>query len=167
MEIFSSPLGTKKEALDDSFVESCLHTPNLALRSLVDEMYDDAWKNAKAKGLSDEACCHGTNIRTISSFYEAESKFTIPSDEIAEIAKWESCPFNILPQRLGKIALTEYIVWRQYPEKADMKVVNATMVNFHSHLKDNGSDELLNGFLNDAYFSWIPWKKLLENVSTK
>lgn len=162
MGLFSSLFGSKKEALTEPFIESCLNTPDLALRKLVEEAYDEVWKNAKAKGLSDETCCQGTNIRTISFFYEAEAAFSIPSDKIAEIAKWESCPFNILPQQLGKIALTEYIVWRQYPDKADMKVVTSTMDNFVSHLKKGGDDELLNGFRNDPFFSWIPWKKLLS-----
>lgn len=167
MGFFSSLMGTKKEALDEPFVKSCLNTPDLALRNLVEEAYDEVWKNAKAKGLSDETCCHGTNIRTISFFYEAEAAFSIPSDKIAEIAKWESSPFNILPHKIGKIALTEYIVWRQYPDKADMKVVTATMDNFVSYLKKNKSDELLDGFLNAPFFAWIPWKKLLKNTGVQ
>jgi len=162
MGLFSSLWGTKKETLEEPFFKQCLSTPDLVLRNLVEETYDEVWNNAKAKGLSDETCCHGTNIRTISFFYEAESAFSIPSDKIAEIAKWESCPFNILPQQAGKIALTEYIVWRQYPDKADMKVVHSAMDNFVSHLKKNNSDEILDGFRNDPFFSWIPWRKLLS-----
>jgi hypothetical protein len=162
MGLFSSLLGTKKEALNESFVESCLNTPDLALRNLVEGAYDEVWKPAKAEGLSDRLCCEAANRKTISFFYEAEAAFSIPSDKIAEIAKWESCPFNILPQQLGKIALTEYIVWRQYPDKADMKVVIATIDNFVSYLKKDGDDELLNEFRNNPFFSWIPWRKLLS-----
>lgn len=159
---FSSQQSTKKGTLDESFEKICIDTPDLALRQLAGEAYDEIRKGAKEKGLSDEDCNQVANIKVLLFRYDAYPEIkSLPLDEKTKVAQWEASPFNILPQRPGKIALIEYMVWKEYPDKADMKVVTATINNLVSHLKQNNSDELLDGFRNAPFFAWLPWRKLI------
>ena len=137
--------------------------PYEVLRMLAEKTYDEAWAIANEKGLPDQSCHEAANINVFIRRYEAEPRApNIPLDEMIKVAKWESSPFNLLPHRHGKIALIEYIVWREYPDKADMEVVIAAIDNLVSHLKENNGDELLNGFRNAPFFAWIPWRKLIS-----
>lgn len=164
MGFFSALFGEKKNDVDPSFANACLKTPDLALRTLVDELYDGVWKSAKAKGWNDEQCIEAANIGALTRLYQAEAAFKIPVDKIAELSRWESAPFNRLPLNIAKSTFIEYVVWRQYPDKADMKLVMSAMNNLVSHLKETGgeNDELLNGFRSDPFFSWLPWRKLIS-----
>ena len=163
MGFFSSLLGSKKEDLDESFVNACLKTPDLVLRKLAEDEYDKTWKSAKQIGLTDDRCIEAVNINTLATLYEAEAAFfKIPYDTIAEFSKWESCPFNKLPHNIAKTVLIEYIVWRQYPDKADLKAIMQAIESFVLHLKQTGANELLDGFRNDPFFARLSWRKLLS-----
>lgn len=164
MGFFSSLFGAKKNDVDPSFANACLKTPDLALRTLANELYDGVLKPAKANGWSEDQCIEAANIGTLTRLYQAEAAFKIPVDKIAEISRWESSPFNRVPHDIAKPTFIEYVVWRQYPNKADMKLVMAAMDNLVSHLKETGgeNDELLNGFRSDPFFAWLPWRKLIS-----
>jgi len=162
MGLLSSLFGTKKKDLDESFVTACMNTPDLVLRSLAEEVYEGVLKLAKAQGWTEVQCREAANIGTLTRLYEIGAAFKIPVDKIAEVARWESSPFNRLPPDLSKSTLIEYIVWRQYPEKADMKLVMAAMDGLVAHLKQTDGNELLEGLRSAAFFAWLPWRELIS-----
>ncbi len=164
MGFFSALFGAKKNDIDPSFANACLKTPDLVLRSLSDELYEGVLKAAKAKGWSEGQCIEAANIGTLTRLYQAEAAFKIPVDKIAEVSQWESFPFSRLPHDIAKSTFIEYVVWRQYPDKADMKLVMAAMENLVSHLNETGgeNDELLKGFRGAPFFAWLPWRKLIS-----
>jgi len=162
MGLFSSLFGAKKRDLEESFVTECLNTPDLVLRSLADEAYEGVLKLAKARGWTPVQCSEAANIGTLTKLYEVEAAFKVPLDKIAELSRWESSPFNRLPPDVSKATIIEYIVWRQFPDKADMKLVMAAMDGLVAHLKQTDGNELLEGFRSDAFFAWLPWRKLIS-----
>lgn len=162
MGLLSSLFGTRKKDLDESFATACMNTPDLVLRSLAEEAYERVLKLAKGQGWTEVQCREAANIGTLTKLYEVEAAFKISVDKIAEFARWESSPFNRLPPDLSKATLIEYIVWRQYPDKANMKLVMAAMDGLVAHLKQTDGNELLDGFRGDAFFAWLPWRKLIS-----
>jgi len=158
-----SELSAKNGTLDESFEKLCLARPDLALRQLAGDAYDETWKDAEVNGLSYEDCKQGLNMKVLLWRYDCFPEITsMPLDKKMNVVKWESSPFNILTQRTGKMALIEYLVWKEYPDKANMKLVITTINNLVSHLEKNNGKELLDGFCNDPFFSWLPWKKLIS-----
>lgn len=166
MGFFSTLFGTNKEPLDKSFVKDCLESPDLVARKLAGEAYEISYQEAlqfcKGKNWSERNISELTILRTLIKINSAETAYRIPEEEISKLSHWESMPFNILPLNTAKISLIEYIVWRQQPDKADMKTLMAAMSNLVDYLKkDNKEDELLIAIRNDPFFSWLPWKKLI------
>ena len=162
MAFFSSLFGSKKNNLDKPFVKDCLSSPDLALRTLTEKFYDGAWSFGKTKSWADDKCNEAANVATLTNYYEVASAFKLPQEKVAELAKWESLPFNKLPHELSKNTLIEYIVWRQQPDKANMRIIIAAMDNLVLHLKQIGADDLLDGLRSDPYFAWLPWRKFIS-----
>lgn len=160
MSFFSALFGAKKF---DANAVAAISFPK-TLRELANAQYDKSMAYAKTKGWSEDACIEGTNIATLSWLTDAiGASKNIPNEELANILKWEALPFSKLPHDIAKPALIEYVVWRQYPDKADMKLVMAAMNHLVSRLKQNGGeeDELLQGLRSSPDFAWLPWRKLI------
>ena len=65
-------------------------------------------------------------------------------------------PFGNIDPKLGKLAIAEYMVWREYPTLANEKPIRDAIEN----LKAKGFDEVLGAKGPDA-INWVPWAKLL------
>jgi len=161
-ESFAKACVKAKDDIDESFVEACLETPDLVLRAQNEKTYDAIWKLATAKGRwTDRECIELANIGTLKALNEVETAFKLSSDELNEISQWESSPFNRLPHNLAKTALIEYIVWRQYPDKADIKALMIAINDLLTTLQTSDGKELLDRFRNSPDFAWLPWRKLI------
>lgn len=153
----------QKRVLDESFERLCIDKPDLALRQLLGELYDEFWASAKESGLSDEDCNQVTNMKVLLWRYDTDPAVnSMPHEEKTQVVKWESSPFNILTKGTGKLALIEYMVWKEYPAKANMKLVTAAINNLVSHLEKNNGNDLLDGFRKAPFFAWLPWKKFIS-----
>jgi hypothetical protein len=161
MGFFSSLFGQKQF---DANAVAASSFPK-ALRELASAQYDKCLEFGKTKGWSEDACIESTNIATLSWLTDAiGASKNVSNEELATILRWEGLPFNKLPNDIAKTALIEYVVWRQYPDKADMKLVMAAMSHLVSRLKQTGGegDELLQGFRGSPDFAWLPWRKLIS-----
>lgn len=161
MGFFSSLFGSKKF---DANVVAAVAFPK-ALRETANAEYDKCLVYGKTKGWSEDTCIESTNIATLSWLTDAIGiSKNISSEELATLLRWEALPFNNLPHDIAKPALIEYVVWRQYPDSADMKLVMAAMNHLVSRLKQTGGeeDELLQGFRSSPDFAWLPWRKLIS-----
>jgi hypothetical protein len=148
--------------LEKAFERACIETPDIVLRQLTSEAYDAQWKFAQNEGLSNGDCIQFANMKTLLWRYESFPDVRdLPFDKKIEVVKWEASPFNLLPQNVGRAALVEYMVWKEFPDQADLKILVATLENLVRHLKSNDGEELLEGFRNAPFFSWLPWKKLI------
>ena len=160
-------INANKDSLDESFIKDCFENPGLVARRLAGEAYETSYQEAlkfgKDNNWPERYICELANLNTLITINSAEVAYSIPRDKISELSHFESMPFNILPLNSAKNSLIEYLVWRQYPDKADMKILMSAMNNFIANLiNDNDENELLNGIRNAPFFSWLPWKKLIS-----
>lgn len=161
MGLFSSLFGTKEETIEESRAKLYKQLPHIGLRVMATKAYDEIWKAGKARGDADQLCHEAACINVFIRRYEAEpGRRTLSISEMAEAVRFEAIPFNILHPREGEKALIEYLVWREYPNHADMKVLTAAISNLVSHLQQNDGDEFLDGLRSET-FRWISWTKLL------
>jgi hypothetical protein len=160
MGFFSALFGSKKY---DANAVAAIAFPK-AIREMASAHYDKSMEYGKTKGWSEDACIESSNIATLAWLTDAVgASKNIPNEELANVLQWEAIPFNRLPRDIAKASLVEYVVWRQYPDKADMKLMMAAMNHLVSRLKQTGEeDELLQGFRSSPTFAWLPWRKLIS-----
>jgi len=137
--------------------------PAVWLRALADRAYAEVWKAGKVRGDSDKVCHESAILNVFIKRYEEDAgAATFPLDEMIRATRWEAMPFILLPRSTAKEAVAEYLVWREYPDKAKMEVLHGAIDNLLSHLKQNNDQETLDN-LSSKIFAYIPWTRLLPN----
>ncbi|TCK16976.1 hypothetical protein DFR30_0196 [Thiogranum longum] len=128
------------------------------LREAARKAYDEGWKMGQSKWTGDEKKCHQHALTTVLlRRIQAESGAPEISTELINTLNIETIPFNALTPDAGKDAICEYVVWREYPDLANVNVVqNAVNV-----IREKGFvEDLLDGGKKKS-LKWLQWSKLL------
>lgn len=156
----------KRGLLDDSESESRdvpnkSHTTQVQatkLRKLAREAYDEGCEMAETNWPGDESKIHQHALTTVLlRRLQAEPDAPAVSQELVESLNFETIPFAKLPPAEAKDAVSEYIVWREYPALANEQLIQKVI----DTLKAQGFvEDVLKGASKES-LSWLAWSKLL------
>lgn len=123
------------------------------LRAEARKGFEDGWAIAKKRGNGERECIQ---IALTVALYSQVTKFTQVSEDVTEQLTIELMPFNQLDRDAAKQAITEYIVWREFPEFANVDVVKNAVKSF-------GKEAFNEVFGNNSEIGKAqPWSTLLE-----
>ena len=70
----------------------------------------------------------------------------------------ETVPFNNLDPGLGRAAVAEYLVWKFFPERAEMRPLNEALAEFVKGVlekaKTNNDDQLVYEMIYSEKYDW-------------
>jgi hypothetical protein len=126
-------------------------------REMVLEGYDEGFGKAKAAGKTVE---FSHQVGVLEAAQRVLANHSRQNNEVTRGLQLETVPFNKAEAALGRLAIAEYLVWKFFPDLADLnpltKVIRVFVNEIYS--EHSGSDD---GFRYEAIYSnKHDWQKL-------
>lgn len=148
--------GLGDSARDPSGIPHITQVLAMRLRNAVRDSYDASWKAAEKEWPDDKRRHQHALTLVLLGHLQKELGVSSVSGEIIDMISFETIPFNLLDREAGKNAVVEYLVWKTYPDLANVAIVRDAI----SNARKNGLDDVLKN-INDEKLGWLRWSELL------
>lgn len=121
------------------------------LRVAALEAYDRGSAVAKEAG-KEAGFCHQVGVlEAVSAILGGGVQ---DDDRFTMMLQMETVPFNQLPPEVGRIAVAEYLVWKLFPQSADVEVLRGPLANFRAKVfADAEAEEDQDGIIYEMLYS--------------
>lgn len=129
-----------------------------ALRSAAAESYEDGWAKAKSMGKNDQQAHDMALVSVLFRRLQQDAPALPANKSTLDVLTMETLPFKVLSSDQGKIAMTEYMVWREHPAEADEALIRNAIQNATETicLKPDGAS-----LIESLRTTPFPWVRLL------
>lgn len=124
------------------------------LRVIADKGYAEGWSKAKARGKTDKQAHETALISTLLGRLQQEPGAPPISEQMVAALGMEVLPFNVISQEESSKAIIEYVVWREYPQQAEVEVVKRAINSGLNTMRETGGPDVVDGLLKGP-FPWI------------
>ena len=124
------------------------------LRAIADKGYTEGWSKAKAEGKTDKQAHETALVSTLLSRLQEEPDAPPITEQVVAALCMEILPFNVISQEDGREAIIEYVVWREYAQKADVESLKKAIDSGLSMMRETGGSDFADGLLKGP-FPWI------------
>ena len=122
-------------------------------RNAAFEGYKQGFEFANSAGKSLDFC-HQVGILEAARCVLVNAKENRENDKITRALQMETAPFNKIEADLSRRAFTEYLVWKFFPEQANVSPIQEVMRQFVNNIYDKNPDSVSgNAFRYDAIYS--------------
>lgn len=130
----------------------------IEMRELAFAGYDRASGKARKEGRSD-VFAHEVGVMDAVYCVLANEDAARRNEALRPLLQMEGVPFNRLPSDLGRAGVAEYLVWKFFPDRADLATLNRAMVQFTRTVIDAAErepepDETIRRMIYSHKYDW-------------